>query len=280
MQKTSRVAVINDISGFGKCAAAISLPVLSATGAEVSVLPTALLSTHTGGFKGYTYKDLTEEMRGISAHWQKLGLKFDAVYSGYLANTEQIDIALELLDSLKSKNGIAVVDPTMGDNGRLYSGFKSDFAEKMLQLCCKADIILPNLTEAALLLGEKYPAKPHSENVVKNMAQKLWRKTGATVVVTGVEMEENNVSTIVYDGEYFCYTTDKIQGHYHGTGDVFASTFVGSLMVDESDVKKAVKLAADFTKECVWATMNAGDEPKFGLKFEQCLPNLIEAMKN
>ena len=155
MERLKRAAAIHDISGFGKCSLTVALPIISAMGIEVSVIPTAVLSTHTGGFTGFTYRDLTGDMRPIAEHWNSLGIKFDAIYSGFLGSVEQIDIVTDFIDDFKEKDTVVLVDPAMADGGKMYTVFDMDFAKQMTRLCAKADIIVPNFTEAAFMLGEE-----------------------------------------------------------------------------------------------------------------------------
>ena len=149
MSAQKRVAAIHDISGFGKCSLTVALPIISAAGIETTIMPTAVLSTHTGGFTGYTYRDLTGDLRAIAEHWKSLELHFDAIYSGFLGSFEQIDIVKDFIDMFRADGNITVVDPAMADNGQMYSLFNMEFAKAMASLCAKADIVVPNITEAA-----------------------------------------------------------------------------------------------------------------------------------
>ena len=143
-----KILTVQDISCVGQCSLTVALPIISACGIETCVLPSAVLSTHTAGFKGYTFRDLTDDMPDICAHWQKEGISFDAVYTGYLGSTKQIDYVKNILSTVKKSDGYAVVDPAMADNGKLYPGFDMEFVEAMKTLCGAADYILPNITEA------------------------------------------------------------------------------------------------------------------------------------
>lgn len=173
MERLKRAAAIHDISGFGKCSLTVALPIISAMGIEVSVIPTAVLSTHTGGFTGFTYRDLTGDMRPIAEHWKSLGIKFDAIYSGFLGSVEQIDIVTDFIDDFKEKNTVVLVDPAMADGGKMYTVFDMDFAKQMARLCAKADIIVPNFTEAAFMLGEEYRPAPYSKEYVESTLRRL-----------------------------------------------------------------------------------------------------------
>ena len=158
-----RVAAIHDLSGFGKCSLTVALPILSAAGIETSAMPTAILSTNTGGFTGFTYLDTTSEMRPFTKHLESLDIRFDAIYTGFLGSFEQLDIVNEFFGTFKREDNLILVDPVMADNGELYKIFTPDFALGMRKLCEKADIIVPNITEACLLLGETYQDGPYTK---------------------------------------------------------------------------------------------------------------------
>lgn len=173
MDKQKRIAAIHDISCVGRCSLTVALPILSAAGFDTSVLPTAILSTHTGGFEGFTYRDLTTDIKPISNHWQSLNIKFDALYSGFLGSFEQIDLVAELFDTFRSKETLVMVDPVMADNGVLYSVYSPEMAKGMSKLCAKADIIVPNLTEAAFLLEEEYVGENYSQEYIESLLKRL-----------------------------------------------------------------------------------------------------------
>ena len=160
---TPRVAAIHDLSGFGRCSLTVAIPVLSAMGVQCCPLPTAVLSTHTGGFEGYTFRDLTEEMAAAAAHWKALDLRFDAVYSGFLGSERQIGLVRQFLRDFRRPGTLAVVDPVMGDFGRVYETYTPAMCRRMADLTAEADVITPNLTEAALLLGVPYESLPRDE---------------------------------------------------------------------------------------------------------------------
>lgn len=263
-----RVLSIQDISCIGKCSQTVALPVISAMGIETVILPTAILSAHTA-FDGFTFKDLTEEILRIINHWESMNIKFDAIYTGYLGSERQIDIVEKIFDMYN--DALIIVDPVMGDNGKLYTGFTEKYAEHMYRLCKKADVILPNVTEAAYLTGEKYIENGNTDYVCR-LAEKL-RMTGAkNMIITGIS-KTDKVGVLLYDGkEKFEYFTDKVNKSFHGTGDVFAAAFCGAA-VSGADYKKAVKCAADFTLESI---KNTDTEHWYGINFEKALPTLIE----
>ena len=232
-EQQKRVAAIHDLSGFGKCSLTVALPILSAAGIETSALPTAILSTHTGGILGYTYRDLTEDMRPFMKHWKELDIRFDAVYSGFLGSFEQLDIVKEFFSLFKREDNLILVDPVMGDNGELYKIFTPKFAKGMRSLCEKADIIVPNLTEAALLLGEPYQAGPYTKAYIDGILHKLSQLGPKQVVLTGVYFDEKELGAATFDMERNAteyVLTEKIPGYYHGTGDVFASALLSGLL--------------------------------------------------
>ena len=156
MKKPRQAAAVQDLSGFGRCSITVALPILSAMGVQLSCLPTAVLSTHTGGFTGYTFRDLTCDMEPFFRHWQKEGFQFDALYTGYLGSKKQVEIISEFIDDFSTENNVTVVDPVLGDGGRYYAGFDDEFAAEMKKLCAKADYIIPNMTEVSFLLGIPY----------------------------------------------------------------------------------------------------------------------------
>lgn len=262
-----RVLSIQDISCMGKCSQTVALPVISAMGIETVILPTAVLSAHTA-FDGFTFKDLTDEMPKIINHWESMDIKFDAIYTGYLGSAKQVEIVANLFE--KYNDALIVVDPVMGDNGTLYTGFDAEFAERMKILCKNADVILPNITEAAYLTGEKYIENGGKEYVY-GLAEKLCKLGAKNIVVTGVS-EEKKVGALLCDGtEKFEYFTDKINKRFHGTGDVFAAAFCGAAVLGKN-YKDAVKCAADFTLESIKHT----DETHwYGINFEKALPMLV-----
>ena len=277
MERQKRVAAIHDVSGFGKCALTVALPVISAAGIETAVIPTAVLSTHTGGFKGYTCLDLTDEMKKISAHWKSLGLEFDAIYSGYLASKEQVDIVADFIDSFRKEDTFAVVDPAMADNGKMYALLDLDFAKEMKRLCEKADIMVPNITEACLLLGEEYKQGPYTEEYVGRLVRKLAMLNGGKVVLTGVSFDENSIGAACFDynsGAVYYYLRDRVDGMFHGTGDVFASALTAALMRGK-DLTDATRIAVDFTADSIMRTSFSGDDHRYGVDFENGLGEFI-----
>ena len=276
-----RVAAIHDLSGFGKCSLTVALPILSAAGIETSALPTAILSTHTGGISGYTYRDLTEDMRPVMKHWKSLDIKFDAIYTGFLGSFEQLDIVKEFFDAFRQEDNLILDDPVMGDNGELYTVFTREFAAGMRMLCQKADIIVPNLTEAALLLDEPYHPGPYTHAYIESLLRKLGALGPQKVVLTGVYFKEDELGAATYDRttDTIDYVfTQKIPGDYHGTGDVFASALLSALLNDFSLIDAAA-IAVHFTTDSIRRTYKAKTDYRFGVNFEQSFPDFLKELK-
>ena len=276
-----RVAAIHDLSGFGKCSLTVALPILSAAGIETSALPTAILSTHTGGISGYTYHDLTEDMRPVMKHWKSLDIKFDAIYTGFLGSFEQLDIVKEFFDAFRQEDNLILVDPVMGDNGELYTVFTREFAIGMRMLCQKADIIVPNLTEAALLLDEPFHPGPYTHAYIESVLRKLGALGPQKVVLTGVYFKEDELGAATYDRttDTIDYVfTQKIPGYYHGTGDVFASALLSALLNDFSLIDAAA-IAVHFTTDSIRRTYKAKTDYRFGVNFEQSFPDFLKELK-
>ena len=275
-----RVMSIQDISCVGKCSLTVALPIISAMGMECSIVPTAVLSTHTQ-FSDFTFRDLTDDMEPIKEHWKKEDFKFDAIYTGYLGSKRQIDIVADYFDTFKKDDNVIIMDPAMADNGQLYAGFDEVFAKEMSKLCGKADIILPNISEASLMLGVKYPGEDASIDEVKDLLIKLAKFGPKHAVITGVNLEDGKFGFMGYDTEkkeFYSYGNEKVDMKSHGTGDVFASTFTGALMNDKS-VYEALKIAADFTRAAILNTYNDPDAVTYGVNFENEIPLLVDLIK-
>ena len=271
-----RVLTIQDISCFGQCSLTVALPVISACGAETCVLPSAVLSTHTCGFSGYTFRDLTDDMPAIEKHWQKEKISFDAVYTGYLGSAKQIAYVESIARNCLEKDGLLIVDPAMADNGKLYPGFDAAFVAEMKKLAAKADYLLPNLTEACLLTDTDYKTD-YNQAYIEDVSEKLIALGAKTVVLTGVSYSAGKTGVVVFsDGKYEYYEHEKIAEGCHGTGDIYASAFTGALLRG-ANAAKAAEIAANFVVECIKAT--AGDQNhKYGAKFEKVFGKLICAV--
>lgn len=273
-----RIVSIQDVSCLGKCSLTVALPIISAMGVECSIIPTAVLSTHTM-FSGFTCKDLTDQIEPIAAHWKESGLGFDAVYTGYLASAEQIDYVCAFFDAFRQEGGMVVVDPVMADNGKLYPAFGPDFPAQMARVCTKADLILPNLTEASLLTGLPYRTE-QDEGYIKELLQALAALGPRYVALTGVSFEPDKLGVMYYDkvtGQYGSYFTQRLPASFHGTGDIFASTCVGGL-TRGLPLGDALALAADYTVESIRLTLESPDANWYGVEFERAIPYLVQRM--
>lgn len=271
-----RILTIQDISCLGQCSLTVALPILSASGTETCILPSAVLSTHTGGFKGYTFRDLTSDIPGIADHWESEGIKFDAVYTGYLGSAKQIAYVKDIIGRLLAKGGVSVVDPAMADNGRLYAGFDEDYVEAMKELVFSAGIILPNITEACMITGTEY-RESYDEGYIDRLLKKLKSAGASTVILTGVSYSPDTTGVLVDEnGERSYYEHRKISKGCHGTGDIYASAFVGAMLGGRT-LYESAKIAADFTVLCIERTQ--GDPSHwYGVKFERALPDYIRML--
>lgn len=273
-----RVLAVHDISCFGRCSITTALPIISATGSECTVLPTAVLSTHTGGFTGYTYRDLTSDIVPIVDHWISLGLGFDSIYTGFLGSFEQISIVADTIDRLRGKDTLVAVDPVMADCGKLYPVFGEDFPMEMRKVVSKADVLMPNITEAVLLLGEEYSDGPYTMEYIDGLMERLTALGPRKIILTGVCFDDVKLGAATYDadtGERSYYFCDRIPGYYHGTGDVFGSAAVAAL-VSGIQLSDAARIAVDYTVGSIRRTYDAGTDVRFGVNFEEGLPQLVE----
>ena len=278
MERQMRAAAIHDISCFGKCSLTVALPILSATGAECVCLPTAVLSTHTGGFTGYTYRDLTEDMLPIARHWQTLDLGFDALYTGYLGSREQIALVLELFEMLSGPDTLRLVDPVMADHGSLYPGFDSDFPAQMKTLCAAADVVIPNLTEACLMLGLPYREGTFDRSYVDEILSGLTELGAKKAILTGVYFDDKQLGAACRDGGRTDYVfADRVEGQYHGTGDVWGSALLAGLLRGRT-LTESAQAACDYTAACVELTRQSRTDMRFGVRFESALPGLMRAL--
>lgn len=271
-----RIVTIQDISCVGKCSLTVALPIISAMGVETAIIPTAVLSTHTM-FQEFTVKDLTDQVKPIGEHWKKENFKFDAVYTGYLGSFEQIDLMKEFFEDFKTESNLIFVDPAMADNGKLYPAFDEAFAKYMGTLCAKADVIVPNMTEAAFMTGKEYK-ETYDEAYAKEMLKALTGMGAKLAILTGVSFEEQMTGVMGYDSvkdEFYYYKHPKHPVSYHGTGDIFSSTCVGAMM-NGMDWKEAVAVAADYTSECIRVTYEDPTAITYGVNFESVIPYLIK----
>lgn len=271
-----RVLTIQDISCFGQCSLTVALPIISACGIETAVLPSAVLSTHTGGFTGWTFRDLTGDMLPISEHWREAGIQFDAFYTGYLGSIEQINMVENIMNVNGVEGAIRVVDPAMADNGNLYPGFNMEFVSAMKDLCVAADVLLPNMTEACMLTETDY-RETYDREFAETLCRKLCGLGAKSVVLTGVGFRPDYTGVLLFDGAKFdYYEHKKITKGFNGTGDCYASAFVGALLRGRSMADSA-RIAADFVLECIEKTYEDKSH-WYGVKFELALPRLIKEL--
>ncbi|HHU04994.1 MAG TPA: pyridoxamine kinase [Clostridiales bacterium] len=280
MERQKRALAIHDISCVGRCSLTVALPIISAAGVDTGVLPTSILSTHTGGFEGYTFRDLTEDLIPIANHWKSLKLRFDALYSGFLGSFEQIDLVAQIFDDFRTQDTLIMVDPVMADNGVLYSIYSPEMAKGMAKLCAKADIVVPNLTEAAFILDEPYRGEKLTPAEVGEIVKKLVALGPKQAVLTGISFTEGRLGAVCYDkeqGEMSYFDGELIEGYYHGTGDVFGSALLGGLLSGMS-LERATKLAVDYTNLSIVMTKQLNQERRYGVCFERALPFYIKEL--
>ena len=271
-----KILTIQDISCVGQCSLTVALPILSACGLETCILPSAVLSTHTGGFSGFTFRDLTDDMPSIQAHWQKEGIKFKAIYTGYLGSVKQVAYVKDILNTMGDEGCVRVIDPAMADNGKLYSIFNDEYVAAMRGLCASADILIPNITEACFLANMEY-RESYDENYIEKLLSALTELGAKTVVLTGVSYNPDKTGVTVYEnGKMRYYEHSKVSKGCHGTGDIYASAFTGALMNDK-DIFEAAKIAADYTLKCIINTQGDNDH-WYGAKFETALRDLMDML--
>lgn len=273
-----RIASIQDFSCIGSCSQTIALPVLSAMGVECAALPTALLSAHTA-FDGFVSLDLTPQLPAIMAHWRAMHLRFDAVYTGYLASAEQVGLVGALLDGMDERPALTLIDPVMGDNGALYAGFSDAFPQTMRALCGRADVLTPNVTEACLLTETAYsPVQDAAQT--RRLLERLLELGCRAAVLTGLRVDgDMAVAALQRDGTGTLVRTSYIPEVFHGTGDLFASTCAGAL-VHGAPLERAVRLAADYVALTLRRTVQAPDRRWYGVNFQETLPELMARWQN
>ena len=275
-KRPARVAAIHDLSGFGRCSISVILPVLSAMGVQVCPVPTAVLSSHTGGLGDPVIRDLTDYIEPALRHYQILGVEFEAVYTGFLGSGEQVDCCLEFFKAYPK--ALKIVDPVMGDNGRPYRTCTPELRRRMSELAAAADIITPNITEAAMLLEESYPAAPLTRSEAKSMLLRLSHMGPKRVVITGAELAQGGLASLGYDGEngsFWYVPCEYIPVHYPGCGDIYASVLLGAELSGAS-LPIAMARAAAFTELCVKTTYSYGSDPRYGVMLESVLGSLLK----
>ena len=273
-----RIITLQDISCIGRCSITVALPVLSAMGVECGILPTAVLSNHTM-FKNFTVKDLSDQIEPISDVWEKEGITFDGIYTGYLASGEQCQQICRFFDRFGTGENLILVDPAMADNGKLYAAFDDSFPAQMAKVCAKADIILPNITEASLLTGMPYRTQ-YGPDYIRKLLEELLALGCKTAALTGVSYEPGRLGVAYLDqsGKEFSYFTRRCPQSFHGTGDLYSSTVLGGLMRG-MDLGDALALAADFVVICIEATAASKSSRWYGVEFESQIPKLCRMLE-
>ena len=270
---TPRVAAIHDMSGFGRCSLTVAIPILSAMGVQCCPLPTAFLSTHTGGFEGFTFLDMTDEMPKVAAHWKSLGLDFQAIYSGFLGSERQIGIVEDFIRDFRREDTVVVVDPVMGDHGDVYQTYTPGMCAGTARLAEQADVITPNLTEAALLLGVPYHDLPAGEAGCREIVERLSLDGRRSVVLTGAYGAPDLTGAMCLDartGHVEAVQTRRVPQEFHGTGDVFASVLTGALVRGKS-LTDAAREAVEFVRACAERTAQVQLPMRAGADFEPLL---------
>ena len=273
-----KILTVQDISCVGQCSLTVALPIISACGIETAILPSAVLSTHTGGFSGWTFRDLTEDIPGIVDHWEKESIRFDAIYTGYLGSMRQIDLVKDLFIRLSAPGCLKIVDPAMADHGVLYYGFDEAFAHHMASLCGVADIALPNITEACMMTDTPYVETGYDEAYVRTLMERVLALGAKTVVLTGVCYREGELSIAILsrgDKEISYYTHERLDKSCHGTGDIFASAFTGAMVRGKTPLE-AARVAGNFTLAGMKATAK---DHWYGTQFEKAIPVLLEELE-
>ena len=272
-----RILTIQDISCVGQCSLTVALPIISSCGVETCVLPSAVLSTHTAGFSGFTVRDLSGDMPGILSHWKKEQIFFDGIYTGYLGSREQVDLVLDIMAATKKETAFTAVDPAMADNGKLYPAFDMDYVREMKRLCKEADYLLPNITEACFLADMEYRSE-YDQAFITELLDKLTALGAKNIILTGVSYRTGKTGVVVMEnGVYHYYEHDFLSNSCHGTGDIYASAFVGAVCRGKSAFD-AAKIAADYTVECIRITATL-DHHWYGAAFEPAIPKLIERLQ-
>ena len=271
-----KVLTVQDISCYGQCSLTVALPIISACGVETCILPSAVLSTHTGGFKGFTFRDLTQDMPAIINHWKSENIKFDAIYTGYLGSIEQVGIVKNILNDMGKQDSVKIVDPAFADHGKLYSIFNLDYVNALKTLIPNADILLPNVSEASFLTGLEYK-EVYDEDYILSLFKALKSLGAKTIVMTGVGYKQGYTGVAVYQNDTVSYYEhNKLEKSCHGTGDIYASAFTGALLNGKT-VFDSAKIAADYTVRCMINTIDDSTH-WYGAKFETALPYLMQLL--
>lgn len=273
-----RVAAIHDLSCFGRCSLTVIMPILSVMGLQVCPLPTAILSSHLGGFKDIEFVDFTDRIKDFALHWKAEGIAFDCIYSGFLASEAQIDVVSEVIREFSSQAPLVLVDPVMGDAGKLYSVYTPHMQKRMKTLISLADVITPNYTEACFLLDKEYQPEVNQLDVCKPWLTSLADLGPSQVVITGIHLEDGKIANLGYDkrtGEYWELVNEQIPVQFPGTGDIFASVLAGALL-QGCVLNNAMKKATDFVTLAIKETYKAQTPSREGVLLEKVLPELAK----
>lgn len=280
LKETKTVMTIQDISGFGKCSATVALPILSVANIETTLLPTAVLSNHTA-FDEFTYTDLTGDMLKSAEIWEKEGATFDALYTGFLGSIHQINIVKNIFEKFKTENTLIIVDPVMGDNGKLYSTYTNAMAKGMTELCQNADVIIPNMTEATFMAGETYEKGPYTKEYIEKIIDKLKYLNSKYIVITGIYFDDQKLGSVCFSketGEIHYSLAQKFLGMFHGTGDIFASVLTACILRGKP-MEFSVEVATHFVSNSIKNTIDAKSNPMFGVKFEPELLSFLNKLQ-
>ena len=272
-----KILTVQDISCVGQCSLTVALPIMSACGIETAILPSAVLSTHTGGFSGWTFRDLTDDIPAIVSHWEKEQIKFNAIYTGYLGSQRQIDLVRDMFARLAAPDCLKIVDPAMADHGKLYVGFDEVYAKSMGSLCGAADIALPNITEACMMTDTPYVAEGYDEAYIRGLMEKVLALGAKTVVLTGVCYRAGELGIAILsqgDNNIQYYFHEKLDKSCHGTGDIFASAFTGAMTRGKTPLE-AARVAGNFTLAGMKLT---APDHWYGTQFEKAIPVLLEEL--
>ncbi len=278
MNSNKKVAAIHDLSGIGRCSLTVIIPILSVMGVQVCPVPTAILSSHTGGFGDVVLRDMTDYTVPALEHYKRLKESFDCIYSGFLASTGQIDHCLEFFQSFP--DSLKVVDPVMGDHGKAYKTCNFELCKRMIELVRIADVITPNLTEAAILLNEKFPTAPMTTQQTKSWLVRLSEKGPRIVVMTSIILADGTNCNVGYDKDnnsFWKLSCDYVPVNYPGSGDVFSSVLVGSLLKGDS-LPIAINRATSFAELAIKTTYSYSTEPRNGIMIESVLSWLVQNM--
>lgn len=275
MERQKRIAVINDFSGFGRCSLTVSIPIISAMGIQCCAIPTAIFSNHTG-YEDYFFDDYTDKMQYYYSKWEKLGLTFDGIYTGFLGSERQVDIVSDFIKRFAKDDTRIIVDPVMGDDGRTYATFTHGLCRRLGRLARHSDIMTPNLTEACILTGTPYSRKLTDTDSLLAVCKKLADMGGKKIVITGIDMG-NNIGNFIYNenGSYSVYSTSFSGSGRAGTGDVFASVIAADA-VNNVPFEESVKTAADFVAKAIKTSDEMNIPSQDGVCFELYIKDLIK----